>query len=145
MSMRKVGPSKWVTDKRQPEPQIDDRLELAGVNAVKQAQRIRGLEARISMLLEHAGKLEQELKVMTEARDHFADSLSMWKRMTKDERAVVQMFAAKMMGEGRREHGALDLATDTRSVDDLLSEALDEIGDGISYLLMAKLAQEMRA
>ena len=90
-------------------------IEVAGVNAAKQQARIRVLEHELetttAMLV-----LDDRLKDMTEC-----------------ELAIMQEFAAKLLGEGRGEHGRMDLANDDR---DLLGEAADELGDTIAYLLM---------
>ena len=58
---------------------------------------------------------------------------------TVDELAIAYTFVAKLMGEGRKEHGALDLSTDTR---DLIAEAKDELDDTISYLIMHRRKME---
>lgn len=62
-----------------------------------------------------------------------------------DEYQLVQDFALKVMGEGRREYGALDLETDSRTPLDLVREALDEWQDQGSYLMMVRRKLEDRA
>lgn len=61
---------------------------------------------------------------------------------TPDEYATVMDMALrcarKVMGEGRTEHGALDLATDTRTIAETLEESMDEIVDGLFYGVVTK-------
>lgn len=94
----------------------EDRLALAGIKLARQAEKIDRLEDEISR------------------RD---DSLV---DMTEDERAIVETFVIKLMGEGRTEHGAMDLAGDER---DLMREAADELDDTICYLLMERRRLEL--
>lgn len=59
---------------------------------------------------------------------------------TVDERAIALRFVRKIMGEGRREHGRMDLRN--RSTSDLLGEMVDESIDGAAYALMAERKME---
>lgn len=129
----------------------DDREYVAGINAAKAEQRVRELqESNQAVLLANRdlrGECEMlhgQIKIMTEDRDHYqqqwqaatdynSEPILVMQGATADEQALVAAFYSKLMGEGRREHGPLDLVSDDR---DLLGEAADELGDTIAYLLM---------
>jgi len=95
---------------------------------------------------------QAQLKIMTEDRDSYAakyramcQQYCMFREMedaTVDETELVAAFISKLMGEGR-EHGELCHETDTRSVQDLMTEAVDELVDSLSYVLMAQRRVEM--
>lgn len=57
-----------------------------------------------------------------------------------DELLIALGFTSKLMGEGRREHGELDLSADR----DWLGEALDEGYDFLFYVLAGKMAHAKR-
>ena len=57
----------------------------------------------------------------------------------EQEMRVMVLIAEKLMGEGRREHGAMDLDSDPR---DLVAEAKDELADSITYLAMELVRME---
>ena len=119
--MTKVGDSKWslVEDKETPaDATTNERLQIAGINLARANARIRELEHEVSKW-----RWANELEPVIE-------------RMTPDEFALTQMLIAKLMGEGSTEHGPLNLATDER---DLMKDAMDELGDGMSYLGMELL------
>lgn len=133
--------------------QIEDEFEAM----VERGADVLEMRARIR-------ELEQELKIMTEDRDHYRacakrdrellkieheyghDALLtrpeinvMLQKASKDEHAIALAFVRKLMGEGRSEHGELCLATDERTVPDLLREALDEQLDSCFYVLAATM------
>lgn len=104
------------------------------------------------------------LKVMTEDRDEYReraesrarqlDYIRRWspipyevldslneKAATPDEIAVVRAFIAKVMGEGRKEYGPLDLSTDKRTVGQVRAEQRDELLDACFYGLMAGMKE----
>lgn len=60
-------------------------------------------------------------------------------RMSPDERRITELFVDKLMGEGREEYGALDLATDGRTVEDLLDDWLGEFMDSGFYAFVISL------
>ena len=62
-------------------------------------------------------------------------------RMSADERLVVLTIVRKLMGEGRKEHGPMDLYRDRR---DLERESIDEVADGLTYVLMRMVQQQVR-
>lgn len=66
----------------------------------------------------------------------FDDSL---KNANPDEKAVVRLLIEKMMGEGRREHGPLDVNQDSVLSD--TRNAQDEITDGLFYVLKILLRE----
>ena len=124
-------------------PDIPERIE-------EQANRIAELQRSNAAVLAENQDLAQQLKVMTEDRDEYrrrtlslqssvsievADIRHALEHASKDELCIAREFVEKLMGEGRKEHGALDLSKDERS---LLGEAKDELTDTISYLLMER-------
>jgi len=117
-NMRKVGPSAYVYD---PEP--DSTEVVAGAELAR-------LNGQIRRLTEQLADARSQIRQWEDCYylDRAVDD------MTPDELAITQAFVRKLMGEGRREHGALDLATDER---DLVGEAEDELTDTVSYCLMA--------
>jgi len=58
---------------------------------------------------------------------------------TPDELAIIAGFAAKVMGEGRRQYGTLDLRSDKRSSAELAREGMDEFFDSCFYAGAAKI------
>ena len=64
-------------------------------------------------------------------------------RMSKGELRLLRLRADKLMNEGRKEYGPLDMSTDERSLEDLVREAFDEKEDSAAYLDMAMLRIEL--
>jgi len=119
------------------ERELEHGTRLAELN-----EEIRELRQHLHMVDVQNADLRQQLKVMAEDRDEYRDnweySGTVARAMadaTEDERAMVATYVAKLMGEGRREYGPLDLMMDDR---DLLGEAEDELDDVMSYAMMAK-------
>lgn len=105
------------------EEQIEDTWQAqvdAGVALAEMAGRVRELEERLAWAEENA----PISLMLTNASD--------------DEHAIAKAFVAKLMGEGRSEHGALEFASDPRTVPDLLREALDEQLDACFYVMAAR-------
>jgi hypothetical protein len=59
---------------------------------------------------------------------------------SEDEQVMALTYVQKLMGEGRSEHGKLDLAKDERK---FTRESLDELDDVMSYLMMTKRRIEL--
>lgn len=105
------------------EEQIEDTWQAqvdAGVALAEMAGRVRELEERLARAEENA----PISLMLANASD--------------DEWGIASAFVAKLMGEGRSEHGALDFASDPRTVPDLLREALDEQLDACFYVMAAR-------
>lgn len=145
--------------------ELGESLVLANAGAAQMsglAERATKASERSAKGLERAVKvaedLQQQLKTMTEDRDEYRTKLLRNVEMqgsmgidldlavamtgaTADEHAMALTYVQKLMGEGRTEHGALDLANDSR---DLMGEGLDELDDVMSYLMMFKRRLELR-
>ena len=67
--------------------------------------------------------------------------LSTWTdgNMTADELEIVGMFVAKVLGEGKQEHGDLDHDTDERSILELVMLEADELLDTYFYSLVKRV------
>lgn len=121
-------------------------------------------ESTLRASYDHRSELESSLKIMTEDRDEYrrllvderaipksgkachcnariADVVNTLVDATEDEQAMAQTYVAKLMGEGRTEHGKLNLAEDDR---DLVGEACDELDDVMSYVMMCRRRLEGR-
>lgn len=66
-------------------------------------------------------------------------------QMSDDEIRVLHRIAQKLMGEGRREYGALDLSTDKRTARHFRAEKCDEMADALVYQVLEVLADEHEA
>ena len=64
-------------------------------------RQLRAMKEDRGKLLEHIGGLQRQLKVMTEDRDEYADALYRYKRMTREQRDAVNLFADHITMKGR--------------------------------------------
>lgn len=127
MRVEKVGDSKFVY---MGESEGEEETVLKQITASYQMGKEAG---RIEVHLE----LQADLAKVSAERDRLSILAGPLARMTPDELKVVRRMIGKMMGEGRREYGKLDLATDTRTPQELVMEALDECLDSMMYVSMA--------
>lgn len=127
--IKKVGPCAYKYDDEHV-----DELELA--KGIAEALRQENLR-----LQRTNGNLEALLeREHPEADAQIAEMFGLMREMNEDEAEIALMVARKLVGEGKEEHGAMNLRTDDR---DLLGEALDEVTDGLTYVLM-RLLKERR-
>ena len=85
-------------------------------------------------------KCEPDDYYMTGRAERITQLESLLIEMTSDELMLMLMRARKLMGEGRKEYGPLDMASDKRSISDFVREAHDEGVDSGLYLDMAMIA-----
>lgn len=81
---------------------------------------------------------------MSDQVQAFSEVMKIMITMSVDELEVMACFAEKIMGEGRREYGELHLASDTRTREDLIKQALDERLDSEFYIAAARVKNARR-
>jgi DNA repair exonuclease SbcCD ATPase subunit len=102
------------------------------------------LRNRNAKLESRVVELEEQRGDLNEWRDRWAlvpshgEIISLLRPASSDENYMALAFVRQLMNEGREEHGELELATDDRTVEQLMAEAVDEGIDSIFYLLAAK-------
>jgi hypothetical protein len=109
--------------------------EIQKYIALHEAKRLKqvtidGLRADLE-----GNKVKRQVQMANTIDESIADA-------SPDELELIQRFTTKLMSEGRRQYGRLDLASDKRAPEDFREEALDEGCDAVAYLLMAMMAVE---